>query len=202
MANKFDPSKKKPESGADLIVVPEAWTEPRCHVCQSKYRQAIDRMIALGTSFTEISRVFGGEVDRRSISNHAEKHLRYEERAVRRIIEEQAQDLNENAELGISSELKRRAYLETALHKAMEQLLDDKTFIEPRDAIAVIEQLSKADQRTAGAQLDEIKIQFHSFLQALKEVAAQRGDPSLGSVIRAREIAGTESNLPQLESGQ
>lgn len=169
----------------------------------SKHRKTIDKLIALGTNYSEIERIFGGEIERRSISNHAKKHLGYEEAAVRQIIEQEAQAADENAELGIQGALMRRVYLNTALQKAFESLVNDKMAVEPRDAVAIIETLTRMDIQTQGVQLDEIKLQFQAFLQAIKEVAAQRGDPSLGSdiLIRARQIIGAKSP-EQLEKGE
>lgn len=195
---KFDPSKKKPgndgDGGKDLITVPEAWTEPRCHVCTSEYRRAIDRMIAMGTGSAEISRIFGGVIDRRSIARHAAKHLNYEEAAIRQIIERETAVAEENAEEGIQGVTKRKVYLETALHKAMMALQSENFVVEPKDALAVIEALNRFDNQSVGAQLDAVKIQFNAFLQAIREIAAQRGDPALGSdiLIRAKQIAGVD----------
>lgn len=201
---KFDPPEKpdkpKKDKDNDLMVIPEAWVEPRCHVCNSDYRRAIDRMIALGTNHTEISRIFGGVIDRRSIGRHALKHLGYEEAAIRQIIETESLAAEQDAEEGISGVVKRRVYLETALHKAMTALQSERVLVEPKDAITIIEALNKFDNQHAGAEIEQIKIQFNAFLQAIREVAAQRGDPSLGSdiLIRARQIVGAES--PQLEA--
>jgi hypothetical protein len=179
----------------DLTVIPESWLEPRCHVCMSKHRKAIDRMIAYGTNYTEISRIFGGEIDRRSIANHAQKHLGYEDAAVRKIIEDEARDAEENAELGIQGALMRRVFLNTALQKAFEALVNGQQSVETRDAVAIIETLEKLERQSSGAQLDEIKMQFAAFIQAIKEVASARGDVSLGSdiFIRAREIVGAKA---------
>lgn len=204
MSPKFDNSKQNDDGDHnDLITIPESWVEPRCHVCMSQHRKAIDRLIALGTSFSEISRIFGGEIDRRSIASHSRKHLGYEDAAIRRIIEEEAHAAEENAELGIGGAVMRRTYLNTALHKAFELLVNNRMAVEPRDAVAIIETLNRLDTQTQGAQIDEIKIQFSAFLQAIKEVAAQRGDPSLGSdiLIRARQIMGVKEP-ESLESGQ
>lgn len=198
------PRYDKPPSDKDsneLTTIPEAWTEPRCHVCNSKYRRAIDRMLALGTGFTEISRVFGGEVDRRSIANHARKHLAYEEAAIRAIIDHESRVAEVDAEAGISGMVKRKVYLETALHKAMQQVQSDNVVIEPKDAVKIIDALNAFDRQTTGNQLDEIKIQFNAFLQAIREVASERNDAKLGSdiLIRARQIIGTQvKDLVQL----
>lgn len=166
------PDKPKKDGGGDkeLLHIPQSWTEPRCHVCMSKYRRAIDRMIALGTAYSEISRVFGGEIDRRSISNHAKKHLPYEEAAVRQIIDHEAEAAQENAEQGIRGALARRAYLNTALHKAFEALLAGDVVVEPKDAIAISQLLDKIDSQVEGAALDELRLQFNAFVQAIREV--------------------------------
>lgn len=158
-------------------------------------------MIALGTGHQEISRIFGGEIDRRSIGNHAKKHLAYEEAAIRSIIDTETVAANENAELGISGETKRRVILETILQKGFEQVVSDRAVIEPETILKTIEGLNKLDRNSSGAQLDEIKIQFHAFLQAIREISAQRGDPSLGSdiLIRARQIVGLQAEPPALE---
>lgn len=196
---RYDRPGKGGSGGDDLLTIPESWVETRCHVCMSQYRKAIDRMIALGEGYSEISRIFGGEIDRRSISNHAKKHLKYEEAAIRRIIDDAALKADENAELGISGFTKRRVYLETALHKALQQLVGDQVLLETRDAVSIIDALNKLDRHTEGAQLDEIKIQFQAFIQAIKEIAAQRGDAALGSdiFIRARQIAGAQGQEVQ-----
>jgi hypothetical protein len=152
--------------------IPDIGTfEPKCHVCQSSYRRAIDRMVALGTSYSEISRIFGGEIDRRSISNHAKEHLNYEEAAIRRILEREAEAAQENLEDGIRGQLSRRAYLEIALQKALEGLLNGDTSVEPKDALAIIEKLDRLDTQGEGAALDEIRLQFNAFMQAIREIS-------------------------------
>lgn len=198
---RFDKPARRDDDDKEALKVPESWYEPRCHVCTSDFRKAIDRMIALGTGYAEISRIFGGVIDRRSIGRHAEKHLNYEEAAIRRIMVEQAQAAEADIEEGISGVAKRRAYLETALHKAMTQLTEERTIVETKDALAVIDALNKSDAQAYGEQLDAIKEQFAAFLQAIREIAAQRGDTTLGSdiLIRAREIAGVPvQGTPQL----
>lgn len=200
--NNSNNSKRKGDDGDDdILVIPEAWTEPRCHVCTSKYRRAVDRLIAMGTNFSEISRIFGGEIDRRSISSHAKKHLGYEEAAVRTIIERQAAEAEENAEEGVSGHVLRRVYLETAVQKAMQVLLSGEVVVEPKDAISVIEALERSDRNTEGVQLDEIKMQFNAFLQAIKEISSIKGDANLGNEImmRAREIVTSQKvDVPRL----
>src|SRR5688500_4355474 len=67
-------------------------SEPRCLVCQSPNRKVIDQLLARSTSYRELERVFG--IDRRSISNHDQKHLNIEQAAMRRIVQEEAEDID------------------------------------------------------------------------------------------------------------
>lgn len=199
---KFDPKNRDDEDkpDKDALVIPSQWVEPRCHVCTSDFRRAIDKMIAMGMGATEISRTFGGIIDRRSITNHAIKHLNYQEAAIRRIIEDETLKAQEDAEEGIKGMTKRKVYLEAVLHKAMEQLLGDEVVVEVRDAVSVIDTLSKFDQHTESLQLEIIKDQFNAFLQAIKEIAGQRGDKTLGTEIfsRSREILSAQGSTAQL----
>lgn len=144
--------------------------EPRCHVCKSDFRKAIDRLIAQGTTpYAEIGRIFN--IDRRSISNHAKEHLGWEEAAIRRIIEQQARSAQADLEEGIQGVLTRRVYLNVALQRALDALLNDDVTVEPKDALAVIQHLDKLDSQVEGAALDEIQVQFKAFVQAIREIA-------------------------------
>lgn len=142
--------------------------EPRCHVCQSNMRKAIDRLIAAGTKYTEIGRLFG--IDRRSISNHAKEHLGWEEAAIRRIIEDEARAAEEDFEEGIKGVLTRRVYANVGLKKALDALLNNEVTVEPKDALALIQYLDKLESDTEGAAIDELRVQFNAFVQAIREI--------------------------------
>jgi hypothetical protein len=77
---------------------------------------------------------------------------------------------SENIEEGLSGALKRRQYLEQALRKAQEALLNNEVIVEPKDAVAIIERLEKLDEQTSSTAIDEMRTQFFAFLQAVKEV--------------------------------
>ena len=169
---KFDKTRRetsvsttKPDSVPGMV-------ESRCNVCKSQYRKAIDKMIAMGTSYVEISRIFSTEeksIDRRSISTHAEKHLNYEEAAIRRIVEREAQEAQQDIEEGVQGALTRRVYLNVGLQKALEGLLSGESIVEPKDAIAIIQLLDKLDGQAEGAALEEMRVQFQAFVQAIRE---------------------------------
>lgn len=175
---------KGPQSPA-VIPIAEV-TEPRCHVCQSKYRRSIDRMIALGTSYAEIARQFGEEVDRRSISTHAQKHLNYEEAAVREIIEEETRQAGENSELGVRGMRKRRVYLQTVVEKGMQALLDGNVTAEIKDTIGAIQELEKIDRHGQSAQVEQVERQFTAYMKAMSELCTEEQMAKI--VERSREI--------------
>ncbi|WP_028058407.1 hypothetical protein [Candidatus Solirubrobacter pratensis] len=144
--------------------------EARCKVCTSKYRHAIERMIALGTNHSEIERTFAGEVPRRSISNHAREHLSYEQAAIRAIIEHDAKQINANYEEGLNGALRRHAYLSAGLQKAWEDLIEGNVRIDPAVAIQMIQQLDKMEKETSVAATDELYFQFNAFKTAVQRI--------------------------------
>lgn len=149
----------------------KAIIEPRCKVCQSPKRSEVDKLLARFIPYTEIARIFDDEqFERRSISNHAQKHLGWEEAAIRQIVEEDAKTMRENAEEGITNALRRRLYLNVGVQKAYEAMMSGDVMIEPKDAVNMIMLASKLDSEHSEAALEELQAQFSAFMQAVKEV--------------------------------
>lgn len=145
--------------------------EPRCKVCQSPHRQLIDQMLVGGLTYSEIERQFAfASIPRRSISAHKDKHLGYEEAAIREVIEREAKKTQMNYEEGVSRLVSKNTYLEVALQKAYDALINNTTIVEPKDAVKVIEQLHKLQDEHQGVAMDELRIQFQMFMQAVKEL--------------------------------
>ena len=159
-----DGAKPKDKGGvADTRVI-----EPRCHVCMHTNRKLIDRALATGRyPYRELERTFG--VDHRSLSNHDKNHLNLKDAAMRDIVREQTEDEEEWKE-AVKGQKKWKLYLETTLDKAMDDVINGDITVEPRDAVALIEKLQALQEETADAQLTQIKIEFHAYLQAMKEV--------------------------------
>lgn len=181
------PKSEKPKQSEPNGQLPQI-IESRCKVCQHQDRGAIDRLIAAGTSYSEIERLF--EVDRRSVSNHAQKHLRYEEGAIRRIIEREAERLSENYEQGVQGALARRVYLESALKQAQDNLLNGEVTVEPKDAVNIVGMLQQMDSETNAVIVDQIKMQFNAILTAINEVIPPEMQKKIAK--RAKEIAETD----------
>jgi hypothetical protein len=186
----FKKPKKENNESKEVVktpVTPLAYRDMRCKVCSSDFAKAVDRMIALGTSHSEIARIF--DISRSSIGRHAKNHLNYEEAAVRQIIAREAEEAQADIEEGISGALARRVYIDVAIQKGFESLINNEAPIEVKDVATLIQLKEKMDSEYGGAALDEIKTQFNAIVQAVREVAPQEMWEKIA--IRARELAET-----------
>lgn len=146
-------------------------SEPRCKVCQSPHRSLIDQMLVAGMTYSEIERQFEfAQIPRRSISAHKDKHLGYEEAAIREVIEREARAAQKNYDEGVARLVTNNAYLEVAKQKAYDALINDNIVVEPKDAVKIIEMLEKSQDRHQGIAMDELRMQFQMFMQAVKEL--------------------------------
>lgn len=180
------------------IDLPEVF-EPRCHVCQHQARRMIDRLVIMpNISFTQIAATFG--VDRRSVSTHSKLHLNYEEAAIRRLIEQEAQAASEDAEEGISGALNRRLFLTMYIQRTTEALLNGELELSGKDAMAAIQMLDKVDNETEGAAVDELRLQFGAYTQAMREICS--ADQWNQIVTRTRQLIEVQGDGPrhQLDS--
>lgn len=165
---KFEKATKKGGNNLPAKVPDSQVDEPRCHVCQHKKRHLIDKHLIRGVKFAEISRIFG--IDRRSVSRHYKLHLNIEDAAITRIIEREASIMGEDFEEGIQGVLARKVYLETALKKAQDALINEDITVEPKDAVAIIEKLDKMESESSEAIISQMKIELAAYIQAMKEV--------------------------------
>lgn len=175
MADFKKPEKNKKEEGSKEVIKPApsvVYHEPRCSICTSQFRKTIDRMIALGTSYSEIGRLYeDAGIDRKAVSNHAKKHLNYEEAAVRQIIARETEEAAANIEEGVHGAIARRVYIDVAIQKGFEALLNNEVPVEVKDVATLIQLKEKMDSHTEGAAIDEIRTQFNAFMQAIREIA-------------------------------
>jgi hypothetical protein len=165
------PNQNNQSDKSDIVKAPGpvVYRDARCKVCSSSFAKAIDRMIALGTSHSEISRMF--DISRSSVGRHAKNHLNYEDAAIRQIIAREAEEAQANIEEGISGAIARRVYIDVAIQKGFEALVDDSVTVEVKDVATLIQLKEKMDSDTEGAALDEVRTQFNAFVQAIREVA-------------------------------
>lgn len=153
-------------------------------------------MLVGGMTYSAIEREMEfASIPRRSISSHADKHLKYDDAAIREVIEQEAVKAQRNFEEGKTRLVTKNAYLEVALQKAYDALLDNATVVEPKDAVKVIDMLTKLQDQSQAAAVDELRQQFNWFMQAVKEVVPKTSWETI--VERTSELAGrTTASLP------
>lgn len=158
-------------NGTSVSFATEEIVEPRCSVCKSRFRRTMDQLLVMGVPFSEIARQFETEgINRRSLSNHKRRHLSIEQAAIRQVIEEKARQMGEDVDNTRRSLLTRRSYLEIAMMKSYQAIIDGTLTPEPRDVVHMIALLEKMDKDTASTQVDEMMRDFNAFTQAVKEI--------------------------------
>ena len=157
--------------GTTVSFATEEIVEPRCSVCKSRFRRTMDQLLVMGVPFAEIARQFETEgINRRSLSNHKRRHLSIEQAAIRQVIEEKARQMGEDVDNTRRHLLTRRGYMEVAMMKSYQGIVDGTIVPEPRDVVHMIALLEKMEKDTAATQVDEMMRDFNAFSQAVKEV--------------------------------
>jgi hypothetical protein len=158
-------------------------------------------MLIAGLSYSEIERHFGfANISRKSIASHKDKHLGYEDAAIREVIEREAQAAQRNYEEGVTRLVTKNTYLEVALQKAYDALINNDAIVEPKDAVKVIETLQKLQNENQDVALDELRIQFQMFMQAVKElVERERWESIVGRTADLLRATGREVDFTQSE---
>lgn len=147
--------------------------ESRCAVCTSPYRHFIDSMLVKGGySYVYIANTVPGKgdvkLDRRSISNHAKKHLGFQEQALRALLEEEADLAEQNYEEGVRGAITHRGVLEVAVRKAYDDIIEGRTMVEAKDLVSLVQQIQKMDDQARGVAVDELRAQVSAFIEAIK----------------------------------
>jgi predicted nucleic acid-binding Zn-ribbon protein len=149
-------------------------SEPRCSVCKSPRRRAIDRLLVYGVPYSELSRTFADEnISRRSFATHKERHMSTTDKAVREIIEEQIRQQGEDVMEQKKLILTRQAALDAAVMQGFNGIMDGVIPIEARDWVQMINLREKLEEKTASIQLEETMTEFSAFMQAVKEVVPE-----------------------------
>lgn len=158
---------------AEKGFAPERISVSTCHVCQHPYRDFIETMLVKGQSYKGISERVSPHVDRRSISNHWQKHMDLQDAALRAILEKEAAVQNENYDEGITGAITKRGVLEVALRKGYDDIINGVTTVEARDLIQIAKVLGDMDNNQQAIGLDELRSQVQIFIQAIKNVCDQ-----------------------------
>lgn len=161
---------KKPGGGGQImsVGVEGLIVEPKCKICTHKLRMRMDYLLAIRTPFKEMERIF--DIPYRSFSNHAKKHLRFEDESVKQIIEYEAGLAGENLTAGVRGAFLRRSALDISIKKFFDALTAGEVPVEAGDVIKMIELREKLDASSASTQIEQYELQFNAFKEALEEI--------------------------------
>lgn len=140
--------------------------EPRCKICRSQHRLAIDRMLLDGVSQAEVLRYWNGErgtdwFTPSGISRHARRHLD------RRFKDMALSDSLPFLEHG-RSKLRQREVLEAMIDGGLAALNAGIVVAEPRDILAAFKERENLELREARLALQRLLHHFDLFRQALE----------------------------------
>lgn len=174
-ADDKDDDEEKPKNRKALVRPRPQIVEKRCKVCMHAYRNVIDRMLVLGVSYAQIQIEFAQDdpaasVNRKSLSNHHKKHMTYEDRAIREILEEEAKRVIENVDEAKQTLVTTRGFQTTMLVKAYQMMLDGTLKMEARDIITMIAQMEKMNDESAAVEKEELMREFNLFVKSVKAV--------------------------------
>jgi len=165
---------QKRRQGKGLIKPRPQIVEPRCKVCQHAYRNIIDRMLVLGVSYNQIELEFASEGDnpvhRKNLSNHHKKHMTYEDRAIREVLEEEAKRIVENVDELKTTLVTSRGFMQTMLMKSYTMMMDGTLKTEARDVIQMINLMEKMNEDSATIEKEELMREFNLFAKAVKNI--------------------------------
>jgi hypothetical protein len=156
-------------------IAPPIIVEPRCHVCQSVYRDFIEESLVKGHSYARIARQVpadenGNQIDRRSISNHLKEHMDLQRMAIREELEEEAKALQQNVEEGSQGAKTDRGILKVLVAKGFDDVLKGVSTVEPKDLIQIIKLLNELNNDASTSRAEENELALRTFVRAIEAV--------------------------------
>lgn len=156
--------------------------EPKCSICRSTNRKAIDQMLVAGFSLRSIAEHFerlGETFTRASLSRHGRKHVTLQSAAIRRIIEKRAEDMVDSVEEAAGFLATRRSILEVAMQKGYDQIMSGSAHISPQDLLAIMDKLERMEAEEHAVAVDEMMRDFNAFAQAVKAMVEEEKWPEI-----------------------
>lgn len=150
--------------------------EPRCHVCMSELRPVVDQMSVWGYRPVIIARrvqQVDPTLSRRSIERHLERHVDYEQEAMRRLLERRAQEFGNLHEEAEESILTREAILDRMMQKTWERLTEDGVKIPWEFGLKAIELSKQFEHDSSSVQMDQLTRQLSAIIQAVQEIVPE-----------------------------
>lgn len=150
-------------------------SDPRCHVCASRYRNQIDREILMGHGYATIARRYQEDygddsITRRSVMNHAKRHTTLEEAALRKIIEDRYAEDDANVEEAVGILLGQKSMLESLAYKGYKSAISGETKVEVKDWLTIMNELKSLMMSETDIEKEELRRDFQFFLEAVMEI--------------------------------
>lgn len=150
-------------------ISPPAINVPQCHVCQSEFREFIEEAVTEGAPYVRIEERTG--IDRRSIANHAQKHMDMARTAISDELMNEARALAKDVETG--GTITDRGILRVMASKGFKDIINGVTTVEPKDLIAIIKLLNELNSNSANTRAEENEIALRTFVRAIEVVCDQ-----------------------------
>jgi len=152
--------------------------QTRCKVCNSPYRREIDMCLVTGWSQTSVMRHFNQVIgddhfNKMNISRHAKYHLDAKDAAVRRIIETRAQQFLSDVDEIEGSILTRASALDIIIQRGIEGVQQGTVELKAQDVVTAIDRLDKLEADYKDTAIDEMLIEFKTFVEMTKEVLGE-----------------------------
>lgn len=166
-----------------------AIVEPRCKICNSEYREAVDKRWAAGASGGTIAlwlQDLGFQVDKRSVNRHLANHVSVEHEALARIVQERFRQRQEHIEAEADFRITRDALAQALVEGGFQRLIDGDAKVPFEHALKAAELQAVWEKEEEAVKVDELLRQLDCIVQALKDVAT----PEVWKAVakRARQI--------------
>jgi hypothetical protein len=175
LKKKWEQSDRQSLARQEEKTLPPRISQPRCHVCQSEWRDFIEKAITEGHSYVSIERQIppnedGSKVDRRSIANHYKEHMDLERQSIRAQLEEEARILQQSVDEGPMGARTDRGMLKVMAIKGFQDIIKGVTTVEPKDLIAIVKVLNELNTNASTARAEENEIALRTFVRAIQNV--------------------------------
>jgi hypothetical protein len=170
---------------AERMMAPPVVVETRCHVCSgpfAEYRFYIERQLMKNRSYRAIALSIpadpktGKQLSHRSIANHVNGgHMPIDQAAIRAIMEDQADLLQQSYEDGVRGSFTTRGALDNLIRKGYQDAMDGITTIEPRDLVQLAKLHNDLNTDSGTVAMEEAKAVVRIYTDAIKEIL-QNGD--------------------------
>lgn len=189
MEKRYQDQNRSDLEEAERLNAPPVITVGNCQTCQSPHRLWIERRLMKGDSYKAIAESIPEGPDRRSISNHAKKHMPLDSAIVRAVLEEEAGLLEQNIEEGVAGAFSVRGAFNVLIRKGYEDALSGVTTVEVRDLIQLARVFNEMESSAALQATEEAKMAVRIFMEAIQNVVGDMLDEEQANEMKRAIVA-------------